>query len=169
MEVKVLDTNDQDKLYELIDVVESNLKNKMFWYPISDTSREHFLDDEWTNFWGIFEEDKLIAAAGLFYNKNEYGESAEILHFENYKIAEIGRIMTRPEYRNRGYMNLILSEILKYAKTLSLDYLVATVHPQNTPSHRALERIGMHKEAHCIKKEVYERDVLVLKLWGMEI
>ena len=164
MQVKKLNSNDQQALTELIDITEANLRDKVFWYPISDTSREHFLDDKWTNFFGIFDQNKLIAAAGLFYNDNEYGESAKVLHLGDHNIAEIGRIMTRPEYQHKGYMNIILSEIVKYAQTISLDYLIATVHPQNTPSYKALEKIGMHKKAHCIKHETYERDILVLNI-----
>jgi RimJ/RimL family protein N-acetyltransferase len=117
-----------------------------------------------TTFFGIFVQEKLIAAAGLFYNDNEYEESAEILHLQNYRVAEIGRIMTHPEYQHKGYMNMILSEIIKYARTRLLDYLIATVHSQNAPSYKALKKIGMYKEAHCIKHETYERDILVLEL-----
>ena len=164
MQIKKLDSNDQRALVELIDVTEANLRNKAFWYPISDISKKHFLDDEWTNFFGIFDQGKLVAAAGLFYNDNEYGESVKVLHLGNHKVAEIGRIMTRPEYQHKGYMDMILSEIVKYAQTMSLDYLIATVHPQNTLSYKALKKIGMHKEAHCIKHETYERDILVLDL-----
>lgn len=65
MQVKKLNSNDQQALTELIDITEANLRDKVFWYPISDTSREHFLDDKWTNFFGIFDQNKLIAAAGL--------------------------------------------------------------------------------------------------------
>src|SRR5574344_355815 len=99
MQVKKLDSSDQQALTELINITETNLRDKVFWYPISDISRKHFLDDKWTNFFGIFDKDKLVAAAGLFYNDNEYGESAKALHLGNHKIAEIGRIMTHPEYQ----------------------------------------------------------------------
>lgn len=43
MQVKKLNSNDQQALTELIDITEANLRDKVFWYPISDTSREHFL------------------------------------------------------------------------------------------------------------------------------
>jgi RimJ/RimL family protein N-acetyltransferase len=83
---------------------------------------------------------------------------------EPYKIAEIGRAMVAPEYRHKGLMNMITQELIIHAKKQGIQYLVATVHPQNIPSQKAAAALGMEKKEHCVKHGKYERDILLLKL-----
>ena len=164
MELRKLEISDKDKLEKLIQTTEENLENEFFWLPITIESREHFFDNEWTYFLGMFDKDNLIAAVGLFFNKNEYGESEKILKLENYKIAEIGRAMVTPEYRHNGLMNKITKELITYAKKQGIQYLIATVHPQNIPSQKTAAALGMKKREHCVKHGKYERDILLLEL-----
>lgn len=164
LELRKLEKCDSNKLEGLINQVENNLENELFWLPISIESREHFFNDEWTYFLGMFDNDKLIAAAGLFLNKNEYAESESILQLQNYKIAEIGRAMVAPEYRHNGFMKKVLQELINYSKKLGIQYLVATVHPENIPSQKTVVALGMEKKEHCVKQGKYERDIFLMNL-----
>jgi GNAT superfamily N-acetyltransferase len=146
MELRKLEVCDKDKLEELIQQTETNLGNELFWLPIGIESREHFFDDDWTYFLGMFDKEKLIAAVGLFLNKNEYGESEKILQLENYKIAEIGRAMVAPEYRYKGLMNKITQELIIHAKNQGIQYLVATVHPQKYSKSKSGRCLGNGEE-----------------------
>lgn len=162
-ELRKLELRDKNQLEQLIEKISINLENEFFWLPITDESREHFFDDKWTYFLGMFEKEKLIAAVGLFLNKNEYEESAKKLQLQDKNIAEIGRAMVLPEYRNNGYMKQITKELVKYAEGHGIKYLVATAHPQNIPSQKALEALGMIRKGSCIKQGKYERDIFFLK------
>lgn len=101
---------------------------------------------------------------GLFLNENEYGESQKEIHFENYKIAEIGRIMCHPDYRRKGIPSKIMKEMMDYATQFELDVLLATAHPQNTASQKLLAKYGFKKEGHIIKSCDYERDILIRRM-----
>ncbi len=162
-ELRKLELKDKDKLEELIIRISIEIENEYFWLPINNESREHFFDKKWTYFLGMFEEDELIAAVGLFFNRNEYEESEKILEIENYNNAEIGRAMVLSKYRHNGLMKKITKELITYAKEHEIQYLIATAHPENMPSKKSLEAVGMVKKAHCLKLKKYERDIYLLK------
>lgn len=164
LKLKRLELNDKIKLEELIKQIENNLENERFWLPINIESREHFFDDEWTYFLGIFDKDKLIAAVGLFFNENEYGETKKILQLQGYKIAEIGRAMVAPGYRGKGLMIKIMKQLIDHAKKQGYQYLVATVHPQNTASQKSVIALGMNKKDSYVKPGGFKRDIFLLKL-----
>lgn len=164
LKTRKLVIDDKYKLEELIKQIENNLENEQLWLPINIKSREHFFDDEWTYFLGMFDKNKLIAAVGLFFNENEYKESVKILQIDNCKIAEIGRAMVTPEYRHKGLMKKIMLELINYSKRQGIQYLVATVHPQNIASQKTVTSLGMKKKEYCIKQGKYERDIFLLKL-----
>lgn len=164
LELRKLEVCDKDKLEELIKKINIDLENENFWLPITIESKEHFFDDEWTYFLGMFNKEELIAAVGLFFNENEYEESEKILKLQKYKIAEIGRAMVSPEYRHNGLMKKITKELIGYAKKQGVQYLIATAHPQNIPSQITLEALGMVKKASCVKHGKYERDIYLLRI-----
>jgi RimJ/RimL family protein N-acetyltransferase len=163
--LRQLGEKDSPAYEALIAEIEGNLVNEKFWYPINDLSREHFFDETWTYLLGLFSGDELLASGGLFFNENEFGESQRILHLESHHLAEIGRIMTRPKYRDRGYIGRVTRGLMEHARELpDIDYVVATAHPDNIPSQKALSALGMHVEASCIKSGSYPRDIFVLKI-----
>ena len=164
MKISILNKTNSNELETLINEVEENLKDKRFWLPIGDVSRNHFFDSSWTIFFGAFEDDRLIGAIGLFLNENEYGESQKSINMQDKKIAEVGRIMCHPEYRHKGVASCLMEELLRYSGGLDLDYLLATVHPHNEPSQRLLKKYGFIKEGYIIKSENYERDILIRRV-----
>lgn len=161
MKISILNKTNSNELETLINEVEENLKDKRFWLPIGDASRNHFFDSSWTIFFGAFEDDRLIGAIGLFLNENEYGESQKSINMQDKEIAEVGRIMCHPEYRHKGVASCLMEELLRYSGGLDLDYLLATVHPHNEPSQHLLKKYGFIKEGYIIKSENYERDILI--------
>lgn len=165
LELRKLEVSDKDKMEELLRKIKINLENELFWLPITTESKEHFFDEEWTYFLGMFDGEELVAAVGLFFNINEYKDSEKILKLQNCKIAEIGRAMVAPEYRHNGFMNKITKELINYAKEQKIQYLVATAHPENIPSQKTLKALGMVKKASCVKHGKYERDVFLLRCY----
>ena len=66
MSFRYLDENDRDELEGLFEFVESNAIHMDWWPPIRQEVRDHFFDFEWMRFVGNFEEERLVAVAGLF-------------------------------------------------------------------------------------------------------
>ncbi|MDA1635161.1 GNAT family protein [Bacillus cereus] len=64
---------------------------------------------------------------------------------------EIGWVFN-PKYFNKGYASEAAQAILKYGfKEMKLHRIIATCQPQNIPSYRLMERIGMRREGYFRK------------------
>ncbi|QKE10582.1 GNAT family N-acetyltransferase [Bacillus cereus] len=102
-----------------------------------------------------------------FVNKN-MGENAKnfpvILIDENILIGhivfhkyfgehtyEMGWVFN-PKYFNKGYASEAAQTTLKYGfKEMKLHRIIATCQPENTPSYRVMEKIGMRREGYFRK------------------
>ena len=154
---------DSGALEELITVIESNLENKYFWLPIKEEARKHFWDEEWTEFYGLFQDGRLVAAAALFFNEYEFGESREQLKLNGECVAEIGRVMVHPKYRGNDLACQLIQCLIDIAKQKNIEYVLATIHPQNVPSQRAFQKAGLKKMCTYVKNDTYVRDIYVME------
>ncbi|MCD8180657.1 MAG: GNAT family N-acetyltransferase [Firmicutes bacterium] len=167
MIIKELEIKNQKALSDLIDEIEETLESGEYWLPINDISREHFFDKEWTRFYGAFEDGELIAAAGLFLNPHEFGESLSQLGDAAPLInmtAEIGRAMVKPAYRGKNILLDINRRITEEAARLNKAYLIATIHPNNMPSQRSFMRLGMKRMLTYKKSCGYIRDIYLMEI-----
>lgn len=164
MEIRKLVKSDNEQLKALIKDVEAHLQDETFWLPISDKSREHFFDENWTYFLGAFDGNNLIAAVGLFFNENEFGESREAIGITSSNLAEYGRAMVHSEHRNQGIMKQISKNLLRYAEEIGIKNIIATVHPKNIPSREIIKDLGFDKKSMIVKYNRYERDIFLLEL-----
>lgn len=112
---------------------------------------------------GVFTEE----AAKKFVDENS-GDKAEkfavvlkdedtlIGHIAFYNVFgghtyEIGWVFN-PKYFNKGYASEAAQSALTYGFTeMNLHRVIATCQPENTPSYRVMEKIGMRREG-CFKK-----------------
>ncbi|EEM89602.1 MULTISPECIES: GNAT family N-acetyltransferase [Bacillus cereus group] len=112
---------------------------------------------------GVFTEED----TRNFVNKN-MGENAKnfpvILIGENILVGhivfhkyfgehtyEIGWVFN-PKYFNKGYASEAAQATLKYGfKEMKLHRIIATCQPENTPSYRVMEKIGMRREGYFKK------------------
>ncbi|KRG12879.1 GNAT family N-acetyltransferase [Lederbergia galactosidilytica] len=112
---------------------------------------------------GVLSEEN----AKEFVEKN-IGENAEnfpvVLHKEDILIGhivfhqyfgshtyEIGWVFN-PIYHNKGYASEAAYSVLKYGfETMNLHRIIATCQPENIPSWRVMEKIGMRKEGYFKK------------------
>lgn len=69
---------------------------------------------------------------------------------------EIGWVFN-PKYQNQGYASEAAQTILEYGfKEINLHRIIATCQPENIPSYRVMEKIGMRREGFfkkCIPKD----------------
>lgn len=64
---------------------------------------------------------------------------------------EIGWVFN-PKYHNKGYASEAAQATLKYGfENLKLHRIIATCQPQNIPSYRVMEKIGMKREGYFKK------------------
>ena len=164
MIIRKLTLDDKEKLDALIEVIEENLADPNFWLPINDTAREHFFDDDWTEFYGMFDGEVLAAAAALFYNEHEFGESVKELNSGITGVAEIGRAMVHPEYRGSNLLYSINTKLVEVAREKGFRYLLATIYPENLPSQRSFIKLGMTKQTTYRKSSGFVRDVFLMKI-----
>jgi ribosomal-protein-alanine N-acetyltransferase len=127
----------------------------------SDTSVMKYIPE------GLFNEDD----AKQFISKNS-GDGAEkfpvVLTEEDKLIGhmvfhkyfgehtyEIGWVFN-PDYQNKGYCSEAARALLKYGfEDMKLHRIIATCQPENHPSYRVMEKIGMRREGYfkkCIPK-----------------
>jgi [ribosomal protein S5]-alanine N-acetyltransferase len=102
-----------------------------------------------------------------FINKNRGNDSekyAVVLVEENTLIGhiafhkyfgdhtyEIGWVFN-PKYYNKGYASEAAKAVLKYGfASLNLHRIIATCQPENPPSYRVMEKIGMRREGYFKK------------------
>lgn len=164
MEIRKLQFADKAALDNLIAAIENDLLHHEFWLPINDVSRNHFFDKEWTEFYGMFDREKLIGAVALFYNEHEYGESVAHVRIDLGKVAEIGRAMVLPQYRGNNILYKLSCRLLRDAKAKGIHYLLATIHPDNTPSQKSFQKLGMKKYCTYTKDNGFLRDIYLLEL-----
>ncbi len=164
MNIRKLTALDSESLKKLIEAIEDSLENKDFWLPINETSEIHFFDENWTEFYGLFEGERLVAASALFYNEHEFGESLSHLQRIGCKTAEIGRSMVHPQYRGNNYLLKINTELLKLAKSKGIELVLATIHPQNVPSQKSFQKLGFTKQCTYVKHGGFLRDIYTYDL-----
>ena len=165
-EIKKIGVDEADRLKALIADIENSLPDKLFWLPIKEKEEANFFNDEWTYFVGVFDREDLVAAAALFFNEFEFGDSLRSIGVERELFpfcAEIGRCMVKPSCRGMNFMSSMIEVLAEEARTRGKKYLIATAHPQNTASRRSLEKAGMKKIAETIKCGIYPRCIYMMK------
>lgn len=167
MEIVQLSLKNSYDLNELLSIVENSLDNSDFWLPINSKSRENFFNIDWTRFYGAFIDDKLVGAVGLFFNQHEFGESLDVLKnnivevSECNSVVEIGRLMVHPKSRNKGVGKVLVKKVLESA--IGYDLVIATVHPDNTPSKSIFTDLGFTDGCTYTKKCGYIRTVMYIQ------
>jgi [ribosomal protein S5]-alanine N-acetyltransferase len=70
------------------------------------------------------------------------------------RIYELGWVF-HSHYHGRGYATEAAAALLRYGfETLSVHRVIATCQPENTPSWRVMEKLGMQREGH-LRKCIY--------------
>jgi [ribosomal protein S5]-alanine N-acetyltransferase len=70
------------------------------------------------------------------------------------RIDELGWVV-HPRYHRQGYATEAAAALLRYGfESLSVHRVIATCQPENTPSWRVMEKLGMQREGH-LRKCIY--------------
>lgn len=162
-EYRKIDVTEKAILKSLIDIVLASLERKEFFIPFTEEEIDMMFDDSKVITYGAYDNNKLVGTAQLYLNENYVNEIKEILELKNNKIAELGGALVLKEYRNKGIIKNLLSILIKEAENKNYDYLVATVHPENIASNKAV----LSTNAKIVKTAnlgEYLRNIYLLKI-----
>jgi RimJ/RimL family protein N-acetyltransferase len=114
--------------------------------------------------YGIIENEKLLSISGLFSDESDFLDIKKLCDIENSKVAEIAECMTLPEARGNNFMLKINNYLLKHAKDIGYEYLIATAHPDNTASNHSLQKLGMICKGQFYRYGKYLRNYYLMKI-----
>lgn len=80
---------DNKQLLNLINIILLNLKNKDFFIPFEEEELLNLYDKNYVLLYGAFNEEKLIAIAGIYISGEHLEEIKDILNLKHKKVAEL--------------------------------------------------------------------------------
>ena len=164
MNIKLLTSEYQNQLRVLVKTTIQNLINPEWLIALTDNEIDNIFENKNVLLYGAFENEKLLAISGLFFDESDYIDIVKLLGIENKKVSEIAECMTFPEYRGNNYMLKINRVIIEKAKELGVEYLIATAHPDNIASNTSLTKLGMKCSGQMQRYGKYLRNYYVMKI-----
>ena len=164
MNISKLETRYHNQLKDLIDIVVNTMENKNWLIALSKNEIENIFNNENAVIYGMIDGNKLLAISGLFFDESDFIEITKTLNIDHFKVAEISESMTLPQERGNNYMFMINSILVKEAKQMGFDYLIATAAPENIASNKSLTKLGMKCACQINRYGKYLRNCYVMKI-----
>lgn len=154
----------KDQLFELIEIVLSNIPNGHF-IPYEQWELDSMFDeDNYAPLYGAFDGDKLVGMAQLYVSQDMLAGFKKDFGLEKYKICELGGNLVLPEYRGQGITTTLQKMELELAKELGFDYIISMAHPDNIASCKTLEKVGLKFYKTMSVADGFYRNLYMLKL-----
>lgn len=163
--IKKLDKSNQQDFINFNRIIRSNIQNPSWFMPFSEENMTQTFDEGNTLVvYGAF-VDECLACISLFdTNKEEFSELSKAVGVSpNKKGAELGGSMVLPDYRGQNLMLDVNLKLIEVAKSMGIDYFVATVHPDNIASNRSVQKLGMQLKTTITRAGGYLRNVYLLE------
>ena len=162
MTIRRLTPSDKESFFCLSKTVVDALENKDFLIPMTEEEASvTFHADSEDIVLGAFDGNRLVATLGLFHDIRDYAEELPD-NFLALNGAEIGEAMVRPDFRRNGLMNQLVEALQAHIQNSSLDYLLATAHPDNVSNHLIQKAdFTLHK---VFERRGYTRNMYIKKL-----
>ena len=87
-------------------------------------------------YYGVWHNGELVAAAGV--------------HFVTPFIAQIGNIVTHPQFRGRGFATAATMGVMRHLSRMGTEIISLFVVADNAPAIRIYERLGFVKERELV-------------------
>lgn len=158
-------SEDYEQVKNLINVVFENIERKDFLIPWTQEQMDRFFDDNYSVLFGAYDENKLIAMCQIFTQREIEDEYYDILNISRTKnIGELGGFLVLPEYRNKGIMTNLSKLSCEYLHNMNLDYVISTIHPENNPSNRIIQKQGFKLYDTILTQSGYLRNLYLIKI-----
>ena len=164
MEIKKLEKRHHKELKDLIKIIVENLPKREWLITPTEEEIENIFENDMVDYWGVFENEKLLAISSLAFDESDFIEIVKLLGIENAKVAEIAECMTLPEARGNNYMLKINKILVQRAKEMGVEYIIATAHPENVASNASLQKLGMSIAGQFYRYGKNYRNYLVMKI-----
>lgn len=164
MEIKRLTRSVHTQLKNLIKTVKNDVLNPEMLIVLTDDEIDNVFNNDKAVLYGAFEGEKLVAISGLFFDESDYTEIMQLLKIENNKVAEIAECMVLPEARGNDLMFKLNQKLLIEARNLGFEYVIATAHPENVPSKKSLQKLGMKEMVTFKRYGKFLRECFVIKV-----
>ena len=164
MEIRRIRKKYHKEFKALIETVVEALPKKEWLITPTNEEIENVFENDAVDYWGVFENNKLLAISSLAFDEQDFLEILKLLKIENKKVAEIAECMTIPFARGNNYMFKINNELVKLAKDRGVEYLIATAHPDNIASNTSLKKLGMSLGGQFYRYGCYLRNYYFMKV-----
>ncbi|MGB0732553.1 MAG: GNAT family N-acetyltransferase [Pontibacterium sp.] len=104
----------------------------------------------------VYDDKKMIGYAALR-SMNPWPTYLDAQPYPPKQCAMMLINVVDPDYRGKGVGNLLMKARINVAKSEGMEHLFSTVHPDNAPSLRLLEKHGFNKIA---QKEMFQEQLL---------
>lgn len=159
---KKIEEKDKGKIECLRKEVISGLERQEFYMEDTEEDKSKIFED--TIFYGAYDENNLVGIAQLYTDQEYLEDMKRVFGLEEYYVCELSTALVKKEYRNQGIMQNLIKIQIEISKKLNFKYIIATIHPENMPSNRAFEKNGFHVKGQAIFREIYLRNLCVMKI-----
>lgn len=161
---KKIPLSDEEQVRSLIFNVLESLERPEFFIPYADWELESLFDESYALLDGAYINDKLVGMAQLYIKQDMLDEFKNAMGIAGNTVAEMGGNLILPKARGQGIMFQMIKKQLKDAKNMGFDYVISMAHPDNTPSLKTLQKLGMEYVNTCTVSNGYLRDTYWVKL-----
>lgn len=141
---KKIEEKDKEQLFNLIDIVLSNLPDQSHFIPYEQWELDSMFDEvNYAPLYGAYDGDKLVGMAQLYVSQDMLADFKVEFGLTDYKVCELGGNLVLPEYRGLGITTKLQTMEIELAATLGFDYVISMAHPDNVASCKTLEKVGL--------------------------
>lgn len=137
---KRLSKSDKPNIDNLIDICLKGLPRPEFFMPLSVEDKERFYDESYGIRLGAYDGGKIVATGGIYVAESKLEKIKSMLDLNDKKVCSLCNFLCLPEYRGRGIMSSIQSQLIEIAKDMNYETITATAHPENIASMTCLSK-----------------------------
>jgi len=121
---RLLTSEDEKKLRELVNTVVGGLERKEFFIPYEDWEYKEMFDEGYAINYGAFDGEKLVAMGQIYVKQEMIEDYKKLLDIEDKRACELGGALCLKEYRRYGLMFHIMEYLSTMAKEKEFEYIV---------------------------------------------
>lgn len=141
---RLLTSEDEKKLRELVNTVVGGLERKEFFIPYEDWEYKEMFDEGYAINYGAFDGEKLVAMGQIYVKQEMIEDYKKLLDIEDKRACELGGALCLKEYRRYGLMFHIMEYLSETAREKEFEYLLTMAHPDNIPSNNLIKKLGLN-------------------------
>ncbi len=167
MKFRRITEKDVAQVSKLIDEMNRNLEDPSFFMTMESDlpSVQKMISKERFLILGAFENGKLAGISALDFKNGKLPEKYRFpVWCDVTRMVEFSFNIVGLEFRGKGLMFQMLTEIKKVALSMGFEFACATVHKDNIASRKTLEKIGLEFYREVELETPFPRNLMLMKL-----